>query len=82
MADCEALPEDDRNMGDDRRTVKEGIFAPSRGHLRPTCATPRYAGCDPGLPGPGESVTSHQADDDSLDLHVLLASPNRREFFV
>jgi len=82
MADCEALPEDDRNMGDDRRTVKEAIFAPRRGYLRPTCAPPRYAGRDPGLPGPGGSVASHQADDDSLYLHVLLASPNRREFLV
>lgn len=40
MADCEELPEDDRNMGDDRRTVKQAIFAPCRQDLRRTCAGP------------------------------------------
>jgi hypothetical protein len=68
-------------MGDDLRTVKQAIFAPTEGNPRRTCAL-RAFWSRPWPPGPGGSVASHQADDDSLDLHVLLASPNRREFLV
>lgn len=39
MADCEELPEDDRNMGDTGHPVKQAMFGPAKGDPRPTCAS-------------------------------------------
>ena len=72
-------------MGDDCRTVKQAKFGPGRRDTAPEPAPFRRGRGRLDSAGPrirGGSVAAHQADDDPLDLHVLLASPDRREPLV